>query len=56
MPTVTDMAGAGLVLVTVISIPFEKFVNSKLCPAREEETEVVEVIAGSDVKEKKDKV
>ena len=51
MPTVTDMAGAGLVLVTVISIPFEKFVNSKPCPDREK-TEVVEVIAGSDVKEK----
>ena len=56
MPTVRVMAGAGLVLVTVISIPFEKFINSKLCPAREEETEVVEIIAGIDVKDKKDKV
>ena len=50
MPTMTDMAGP--VLATAIPIPFEKFVNSKPCPDREEKTEVVEVIAGSDVKEK----
>ena len=37
MPTWTDMLGAGLVLVTVISIPFEKFINSKLCPVTSEE-------------------
>jgi len=37
MPTWTDMLGAGLVLVTVISIPFEKFINSKLCPVASEE-------------------
>ena len=42
----------GPVLATAIPIPFEKFVNNKLCPDREEKTEVVEVIAGSDVKEK----
>ena len=48
MPTMTDMAGP--VLATAIPIPLEKFVNSKPCPDREEKTEVVEVIAGSDVK------
>ena len=37
MPTWTDMLGAGLVLVTVISIPFEKFINSKLCHVASEE-------------------
>ena len=37
MPTWTDMLGAGLVLITVISIPFEKFINSKLCPLSSEE-------------------
>ena len=39
-------------MATAIPIPFEKFVNSKPCPDREEKTEVVEVIAGSNVKEK----
>ena len=37
MPTWTDMLGAGLVLLTVISIPFEKFINMKLCPVTSEE-------------------
>jgi len=37
MPTWTDMLGAGLVLLTVISIPFEKFINTKLCPVTSEE-------------------
>ena len=50
MPTMTDMAGP--VLATAIPIPFEKFDNSKPCPDREKKTEVVEVITGSDVKEK----
>ena len=49
MLTMTDMSGP--VLAAAIPIPFEKFVNSKPCPDRKE-TEVVEVIAGSNVKEK----
>ena len=49
MLTMTDMAGP--VLATATPILLEKFVNSKPCPDRKE-TEVVEVIAGSDVKEK----
>ena len=32
MPSWTDVCGAVLVLVTVISIPFENLINSKLCP------------------------
>ena len=40
MPTWTDMLGAGLVLVTVISIPFENFINSKLCSDVQEAVEV----------------
>ena len=51
MPTWTDMLGASLVLVTVVSIPFEKFINSKLCPATREDKSEEQVETESDVKQ-----
>ena len=51
MPTWTDMLGAGLVLVTVISIPFENFINSKLWCSDVQET--LEVDCNKDSKKEK---